>query len=121
MKILVYEDNLMWSPRLAKTISSLGHEPIILRRPELQTGDLAIVNLGDARFAPQTLVPALRAQGVHVIGHAGHKELELHELGRQIGCDQLATNRELTYSLGRLLKSAGFEVSVSDSEKVDVE
>jgi hypothetical protein len=105
VKILVYEDNLMWSPRLAKTIQALGHEPVILPRPEVQPGDAAIVNLGAPSFKPEELVPALRAQGVHVIGHAGHKELELHELGKQIGCDTLATNRELTFQLERLLRN----------------
>ena len=119
MKVIVYEDNLMWSPRLAKTITSLGHEAEIRTKPEPATSEVAIVNLGDARFAPETLVPALRERGVHVIGHAGHKELNLHELGRQIGCDQLATNRELTYSLARLLKNAGFETTPVQIPKSD--
>lgn len=105
MKILVYEDNLMWSPRLVKTIQSLGHEALVVPKPEVKEGDAAIVNLGAPSFNPAELVPALRAQGVHVIGHAGHKELELHELGKQIGCDTLATNRELTFQLERLLRN----------------
>jgi DNA-binding response OmpR family regulator len=105
MKILVYEDNLMWSARLAKTLAALGHEPVVLPRPEAQAGDAAIVNLGAPSFRPAELVPELRAAGVHVIGHAGHKEKELHELGREIGCDTLATNRELTFQIERLLRN----------------
>ena len=105
MKILIYEDNLMWSARLGKTVAALGHEGIVVPRPELREGDAAIVNLGAPSFKPEELVPALRAQGVHVIGHAGHKELDLHELGREIGCDTLATNRELTFQLERLLRN----------------
>jgi hypothetical protein len=105
VKILVYEDNLMWSARLMKTLQALGHEPTVISKPDVQAGDAAIVNLGAPSFRPAELVPALRAQGVHVIGHAGHKELELHELGKEIGCDTLATNRELTYQIERLLRN----------------
>lgn len=95
----------MWSPRLVKTIQALGHEALVVPRGDVKEGDVAIVNLGAPSFHPEALVPALRAQGVHVIGHAGHKELELHELGKQIGCDTLATNRELTFQLERLLRN----------------
>ena len=109
MKVLVYEDNLMWSARLQKTLAALGHEASVVARPEPRDGDAAIVNLGAPAFQPAELVPALRARGVHVIGHAGHKELELHELGREVGCDTLATNRELTYQLERLLRGVAAE------------
>jgi hypothetical protein len=103
VRILVYEDNLMWSVRLEKTLRALNHQPVTFARPEPQPADAAIVNLGAASLEPEILVPRLRQLGVHVIGHAGHREKELHELGRVIGCDTLATNRELTYSLERLL------------------
>lgn len=104
MTILIYEDNLLWSARLDKYVRSLGHTPVVVTRPDVQAGDVAIVNLGAPHFGPETLVPALRAQGTRVIGHAGHKELELHELGKSIGCDVLATNRELTFQLDRILR-----------------
>lgn len=107
MRILVYEDNLMWSARLQKSLTALGHEAVVRTKPTVEAGDAAIVNLGAPSFGPATLVPALREQGVHVIGHAGHRETELHDLGREIGCDTLATNRELTYSIERLLRNVG--------------
>ena len=105
LRILIYEDNLMWSSRLVQTLVALGHEPIVLATPDPREGDAAIVNLGAPSFRPAELVPALRERGVHVIGHAGHKEKELHELGREIGCDTLATNRELTFQVERLLRN----------------
>jgi hypothetical protein len=40
---------------------------------------------------------------VAIIAHAGHKEAELHDLGRGLGCDQLVTNRELTVRLADIL------------------
>jgi hypothetical protein len=108
VRVLVFEDNLMWSSRLTNTLRKLGHEPELRRTPD-STGNeapVAIVNLGADSFGPTTLVPVLRAAGVTVIGHAGHKEKELHELGRQAGCDILATNSELTYKIEALLERA---------------
>jgi hypothetical protein len=105
MRVLVFENNLMWSARLVKTLTALGHEAVV--RTELPSsedrGDVAIVNLGSEALKPELLVPLLTQAGVHVIGHAGHKEKELHALGKAIGCDTLATNSELTFKLEALL------------------
>lgn len=114
MVVLVYEDNLMWGPRLAQTLRALGHTPLVRTKLDLSpsdpAADAAIINLGSPTLRPGELVPGLHTQGVFVIGHAGHKELELHELGRDLGCDVLATNRELTYSLDRLLRDVPVRV-----------
>lgn len=89
-----------------KGVQGFGHEATLLGPgkpwPE---ADVAIVNLGETAYKPEELVPKLRAQGIRVLAHAGHKEKELHELGRQIGCDRLATNSELTHKLPALLES----------------
>ena len=106
MKVLVYEDNLMWSARLKNSLTKLGHEPRLRSKPVAEVADAAIVNLGAESLEPMTLVPALIAHAVVVIGHAGHKEKELHELGREAGCQILATNSELTFKLEQLLAKA---------------
>ena len=108
VRVLIVEDNLMWSARLIRTITTLGHDAIVVTNlDQPQDADAAIVNLGAKTLAPETVVPKLRARGIHVIGHAGHKEKELHELGAEIGCDTLATNSELTFKLDKLLSSIG--------------
>ncbi len=105
MKVLVFEDNLMWSSRLIQTLRALGHEPILRTQPEI--GDVearaAIVNLGSSKFDNKTLIPELKSRGIHVIGHAGHKEKELMAFGKEAGCDTLATNSELTFKTQALL------------------
>jgi hypothetical protein len=98
MRVQILESNLMWSVRLASGVRLAGHE-VVSDEP-----DAAIVNLGEPASRDQ--VATLRAAGVHVIAHAGHKELELHELGRNLGCDQLVTNRELTVRLGDIIARA---------------
>jgi hypothetical protein len=49
-------------------------------------------------------VAKLQELGAYVIGHAGHKEKELHAAGRDAGCDRLATNSELTNKLPQMLE-----------------
>lgn len=105
MKIGVFEDNLMWSPRLVKSISTLGHEAIVMEKepadlPEMQVG---IVNLGSQAFETRELVAKLKAAGIHVVGHAGHKETPLLEFGRNMGCDQVVSNSSLTFHLEKIL------------------
>lgn len=105
MTILIFEDNLLWSSRLLKSCKALGHEPRILTKlsEEVVGPAVAIVNLGSHSIPVEPLVSGLKAKGIGIVAHAGHKEKELHELGRQLGCDRLATNSELTYKLEAIL------------------
>ncbi len=104
-EVLVFEDNLMWSSRLVQTLKGLGYEPVLCKSIPTGFGNakLAIVNLGSPTMAPNELVPLLRSNGIHVIGHAGHKEKEILELGRIAGCDTLTTNSELTFKIEGIL------------------
>ncbi len=105
MKVLVFEDNLLWSSRLLASLVPLGAEVETFDRvpEELPEADVAIVNLGSRRIDPRALVPALRDAKIRVVAHAGHKELELRELGRELGCERIATNSEMTFKLAQLL------------------
>ncbi len=105
MKVLIFEDNLMWSQRLRQSVSSLGHEAVLFSSLPNQAvaGEIAIVNLGSSKIAPDVLVPILKEVGIRVIAHAGHKEKELRELGKSLGCDRIASNSELTFKLAELL------------------
>jgi hypothetical protein len=68
------------------------------------SADVAILNLSSPAFSD--LVAALKSAGVYTIGHAGHKEKDLLQLGREAGCDAVATNSELTFKLEKLLAAA---------------
>jgi hypothetical protein len=108
MKVLVFEDNLFWSARLQKTLFALGHEcEVLTALPEDDRGArAALVNLGSGAFDPNELVPGLKALGLYVIGHAGHKEVSLRKLGKEAGCDRIASNSEMTFKLAALLEEA---------------
>lgn len=103
MRILILEDNLLWSSRLAKTIVHLGHEPVVAERLPAPEGhfDVAIINLASPTITQD--VNTLKSQHIRLIAHAGHKEKELHALGASLQIDVLATNSELTWKLDTLL------------------
>lgn len=100
MRVLVFELNLIWSVRLTKGIEAFGHESIVTNNAK-QDADLAIVNLSETRSA--WIVPDLQERGVPILAHAGHKEKELLELGRQLKVTRLVTNSELTHKFDKLL------------------
>lgn len=106
MKVLLYEDNLLWSSRLSQTLRAFGHEPLLRRGlPDSPEGaELAIINLGAKSPSPSDLVTQLHELGIPVLAHAGHREKELMELGRDAGADRLATNSELTFKLPELVE-----------------
>jgi hypothetical protein len=66
--------------------------------------DAAIVNLGDPKV--ESIVLGLTNLGIYTIAHAGHKEKELIELGKQIKVNRVATNSEITNKLPQMLAEA---------------
>lgn len=90
-----------------QSIKAFGYEPVVASAiPEETDATVAIVNLGSSKLNPAELVPALQSRGIYVIAHAGHKEKELHVIGKEIGCDALATNSEITFKLEKLISIA---------------
>lgn len=108
MIVLIYEDNLMWSARLRQSVVALGHQAVVLTSAgqDVPDAQAAIVNLGSSTIPPDVVVPLLQEKGVHVIGHAGHKEKPLAKLGNDLGCDQVVSNSSLTFHLANLLEKA---------------
>lgn len=105
MKILVFEENLMWSSRLVKTLTAFGHTAVLSRDLPVNAdgASVAVINLSTKDPAPGVLVERLHELGIKVIAHAGHRETELLALGQESGADVLATNREITYKLPELV------------------
>lgn len=108
MKILIFEDNLMWSVKLAKAAKGLGHDPVVLTEVphDVPSAEAAIVNLGSETMGVDSLLPLLREQGIWTVGHAGHKETGLMDAGREAGCDLVVTNSTLTFKLDQVLNQA---------------
>ncbi len=101
MRVLVYELNLFWSVRIGRALEARGHEAEVSSHGKHENADMAIVNLSETRAA--WIVPELQARGIPILAHAGHKEKELLELGRQLKVTRLVTNSELTHKFDKLL------------------
>lgn len=86
---------------MRQSLVGLGHDPVVAATTPEGLFEAAIVNLGEEALRSQ--VPDLVSRGVWVIAHAGHKEKELHAVGKGLGCNRLATNSELTFKLEQLL------------------
>jgi hypothetical protein len=113
--VLLLVDNLFWSARWVRSLRALGHEAVVVasagKAPAWIPGgpaeaDVAIVNLAATRLPLEDWLPALRALGVRTIGHAGHKEKDLLQRGREAGCDLVVTNGEITRRLPEVLARA---------------
>ena len=104
MLVWIFESNLLWSSRFVNSIRAFGHESLVVSQIPEGTADAAIVNLSDPNIA--ALATALKERGVYTIAHAGHKEKDLIELGKQIQVDRIATNGEITKKLESLLVEA---------------
>lgn len=94
----------MWSSRFVNTVKGSGHEAVVTTSIPEGTADIAIINLGDNNVAE--IAAGLAERGVYTIAHAGHKEKELLELGKQIQVNRIATNSEITNKLPRMLEEA---------------
>jgi hypothetical protein len=104
MKVWIFESNLIWSSRFLNTVKGSGHEGLVVSLIPDGTADVAIVNLGDPSVSE--IAAGLAERGIYTIAHAGHKEKELMELGRQIKVDRIATNSEITNKLPQMLSEA---------------
>lgn len=102
------EDNLMWSSKLVQALKGAGHEAVIAQSVpgDLASFGAAIVNLGSRAIDPSVVVPALKSGNVFVVGHAGHKEEMLQELGHSLGCDVVATNSQVAFKIKQILADA---------------
>jgi hypothetical protein len=105
MKVLLLEDNLMWSVRVRKGLESLGHTVLVSAETEaMPYVDLAIVNLSAGAFDPFDAVRKLKLNNTRVIGHVGHKDKELWRQGQEAGCDKVVSNGTLANRLKAALE-----------------
>lgn len=105
--MLILEDDLLWSERLARGARALGHDAVIVRAgdPPLDA-DVGIVNLSSRRLPADVWIPRLRSAGVVTVAHAGHKDTEKLDAGRAAGADLVVTNGTLAAHLERVLADA---------------
>lgn len=98
MRVAVYEDNLIWSSRLASSLRAMGHEAMVLRTADAPLPDgatVAIVNLTSPTLDPKQVLGHIKRR-VFTIGHGGHKELADLPSELKGACDLVTTNGTLS-------------------------
>lgn len=104
--VLVLEADLIWSSKLSVVLKGLAIPfRVESRLPnDLSNYAVAIVSLGSRLVNPKIVIPALLNAKIPVIAHAGHKESELLQLGKDLHATQVVTNGSLARSLPTILR-----------------
>ena len=113
--IVVADDDLLFSSRIATTLETLGFHPLVVRTLDAFVDALAaapaaaILNLASGRLDAIGAIRRAKADAagreVPLLGFCGHADIPRQTAARAAGCDLVANNGEIAGSLSRLLKS----------------
>ena len=108
MRVLIVEDNLLWSSRLFQAIRALGHETVVFHQDvaSLLPIDFAVVGLAYRKSPLPPIIADLKHRKIFVLAHSGHADKDLIEQGREMACDRIVTNGSLTAKLQEYLQPA---------------
>ncbi len=113
--IVVADDDLLFSTRVASALTGCGHRPQVVRTASafleiLRAGPAAaILNLASSRLDAVAAIrnakadPATRT--IPLLGFCGHADAARQAAARAAGCDLVATNGEVSNNLPRLLST----------------
>jgi len=111
--IVVADDDLLFSSRIATTLETLGYYPLVVRTLDAFVDALAaapaaaILNLASGRLDAIDAIRRARAdtagRRVPLLGFCGHADIPHQIAARAAGCDLVASNGEVTGNLSRLL------------------
>jgi CheY-like chemotaxis protein len=112
-KVLVLEDDLMFSVRIEKTLTHLGYAPSIFTQSaeaiafaEQNTLCLALVNFSSEQQAPGDVVKRIKARPdpPPVLGYCSHVSMsQIRPNAMAAGCNLLVANSALTMRLPQLV------------------
>ena len=112
-KVLVLEDDLMFSVRIEKTLTHLGYAPFIFTHSaeaiafaEQNTLRLALVNFSSEQQSPGEVVKRIKAHAdpPPVLGYCSHVSMpQIRPNAMAAGCNLLVANSALTMRLPQLV------------------
>lgn len=131
-KVLVLEDDLMFSVRIEKTLMHLGYAPSIFTHSaeaiafaEQNTLALALVNFSSEQQAPGEVVKRIKAQAdpPPVLGYCSHVSMpQIRPNAMAAGCNLLVANSALTVRLPQLVaKVLASPPNAQDEEELTIE
>lgn len=128
-KVLVLEDDLMFSVRIEKTLRHLGYDPSIFTHSadavafaEQNTLHLALVNFSSEQQAPGEVVKRIKARPdpPPVLGYCSHVSMpQIRPNAMAAGCNLLVANSALTMRLPQLVAKilAGPQIGQEEPEE----
>ena len=130
-KVLVLEDDLMFSVRIEKTLTHLGYAPSIFTHSadaiafaEQNTLCLALINFSSEQQAPGEVVKQIKARPdpPPVLGYCSHVSMpQIRPNAMAAGCNLLVANSALTMRLPQIVaKVLAGPHSGQDEEEVEV-
>ncbi len=113
--IVVAGDDLLFSSRIASSLTQLGYRSIAVQTAAAFHDALsahpaaAILNLASRGFDAVAAIRRAKAdtatRGIPLLGFCGHVETARQEAARSAGCDLVATNGMVATGLPRLITS----------------
>jgi len=111
--IVVADDDLLFSTRIASAVSACGHHAHLVRtadalREALRTRPAAVIlNLASSRLEAVSAIREARmdplSRAVPLLGFCGHADTPRRAAALQAGCNRVVTNGEISSRLPRLL------------------
>jgi CheY-like chemotaxis protein len=115
LAVIVADDDLLFSTRIASAVTACGHRPRVVRtvaafQDALRTRPAAaILNLACSRLDAIAAIrdaktdPATRT--IPLLGFCGHVDTSRQAAARSAGCDLVVTNGDVSSKLPRLLQA----------------
>ncbi len=126
-KVLVLEDDLMFSVRIEKTLTHLGYAPTVFTNSEEAIAFaeehaicLALVNFSSEQQSPGEVVKRIKAQPnpPPVLGYCSHVNMpQIRPNAMASGCNLLVANSALTMRLPQLVTRMLDGKTVSSEEE----
>jgi CheY-like chemotaxis protein len=113
--VIVADDDLLFSTRIASAVTACGHRPQVVRTGAAFQEALrkhpaaAILNLASSRLDAITAIRDAKSdrstRTIPLLGFCGHADAPRRAAARSAGCDVVATNGEVSSKLPRLLQA----------------
>ena len=115
--IVLLDDNLFTSARVASALRARGRQVLVARGVEAVAAcEIALINLGSRTLNGIELIEPLRARfpAARIFGFCGHLEVEIRRAARAAGIDRLLTNESVA-ALGWLEGAGETEEPAADA------
>jgi len=113
--VVVADDDLLFSSRIASALTALGYAPIVVRTEQAfqrrlaEAPAAAILDLASRGFDAVAAIRGAKTdpttQAIPLLGFCGHQDVGRQTAARAAGCDLVTTNGAVSTALAGLLRA----------------